>query len=169
MPRTLVVGYGNVDREDDGVAYHVVNALRRRLGQEPLAHEDTGLEGLGRQVDSIWVIQLAPELLDVAVDYGRLILVDAHVQAGVDDLVCYPVQPEYTSSAFTHHIGPAMFLALLQALYHREPAACVVSIRGHNFDFGRDLSAATGALVEPAAERILQLLAGQDDARCLEE
>jgi Ni,Fe-hydrogenase maturation factor len=35
--RTLVIGYGNPDRADDGVAYHVVSAMRSRLGQGALA------------------------------------------------------------------------------------------------------------------------------------
>lgn len=172
MARTLVIGYGNVHRQDDGVALDVIAALRRRLGQEPLDEEETGLERLAHEGDSgtpqgqgpaaaglcsIFVPQLAPDLLDVAVGYGRLVFVDAHVQPDAADLECTAVQPEYAAAAFTHHMTPAMFLALLQALYHQEPAGFIVSIRGHSFDFQRGLSAATQALVEPAAEQILEL------------
>ena len=52
MPRTLVVGYGNIDRADDGVAYSVVNALRERLGQKALSEDDSGLEELGAQLNT---------------------------------------------------------------------------------------------------------------------
>ena len=54
MPRTLIIGFGNLDRADDGVAFYVINALRRRLGQKALSEEDTGLEELlaGRSIRS---------------------------------------------------------------------------------------------------------------------
>jgi hydrogenase maturation protease len=157
MGHTLVIGYGNLDRQDDGVAYHVINALRRRLGQDGLDEEETGLEELGAAIDSIFVVQLAPELLDTAAAYEQTIFVDAHARTDIGDLYWAPVQPEYASATFTHHMTPALFLALLQALYRREPAGSMVSIRGHRFDFQRGLSAATQAFVEPAAEQILRL------------
>ena len=159
MPDTLVIGYGNLYRADDGVAYYVVNALRRRLGQESLSEDNTGLEGLGGQTDSIFLTQLVPELIDALIDYDQVIFVDAHVSGDAEDLRCVPVLPEYAPSAFTHHMTPALLLALLEALHHREPAGCIVSIQGHDFEFHRGLSLATEAQVQPAVERILQLLA----------
>ena len=122
MSRTLVIGYGNRDRQDDGVAWEVIDTLRRREGQEALAEDETGLEQLGDQVDSVFFLQLAPDLLDVAGRYDRLIFVDAHVRPDVKDLYCTPVQPEYATATFTHHMTPAMFLVLLQALGHGQPA-----------------------------------------------
>jgi hydrogenase maturation protease len=158
MSRTLVIGYGNIDRQDDGVAYAVINALRCQLGQAPLGEGETGLDDLGAQVDSVFVLQLAPDLLDVAADYEQVVFVDAHVRSDVDDLYCEPVRPEYATAAFTHHMTPALFLALLQALHHRQPAGRFVSVRGHQFDFERGLSAATGALVPLAAAEIRKLV-----------
>ena len=158
MPRTLVIGFGNIDRADDGVAYFVINALRSRLAQKPLSEDETGLEELGAEVDSAFLSQLTPELLETAAGYRQVIFVDAHVYENVDALHCVPVSPEYTASTFTHHLTPAAFLALLKTLYHLEPAGHLVSIRGHDFDFHRDLSPKTEALVEPAAELILRLI-----------
>ena len=158
MSRALIIGFGNIDRADDGVAYSVINALRRRLGQKPLLEDETGLEELGVQVDSVFLSQLTPELLETVAGYRQVIFVDAHVYENVDALHCEPVSPEYTPSTFTHHLTPAAFLALLKTLYHREPAGYLVSIRGHDFDFHRDLSAETEVLVGPAVEYILRLL-----------
>jgi hydrogenase maturation protease len=158
MPRTLVIGFGNIDRADDGVAFFVINTLRRRLGQKPLPDDETGLEELGAQIDSIFLSQLTPELLETLAGYRQVIFVDAHVYENVDALHCEPVSPEYTPSTFTHHLTPAAFLALLKSLYHSDPAGQLVSIRGHDFDFHRDLSAETEALVEPAVEHILRLI-----------
>jgi hydrogenase maturation protease len=156
--RTLVIGYGNLDRADDGVAYHVVNALRRRLGQTTLSEENTGLEELGAEVDSIFLVQLTPELMDLLAGYHQVIFVDAHVYENVENLHCAPVIPEYAPSSFTHHMTPAMLLALLKLLNFPEPAGHLVSIRGYDFNFHRDLSPETMALVESAVEHILHLM-----------
>ncbi len=158
MHRTLVIGYGNVHRADDGVAYHVVNALRQRLGQESLGEDLTGLENLGAETDSILLTQLAPELMDTLVHYDQVIFVDAHVRDDVPDLHCEPVSAAYGPSAFTHHMTPGMLLALLKAIHHREPAGHIVSIRGHDFDFHNSLSPSAQALVGPAVELIVGLL-----------
>jgi hydrogenase maturation protease len=158
VTRTLIIGYGSIDRADDGVAYFVINALRQRIGQALLSEDETGMEDVGHQVDSIFLVQLAPELMDVLACYDQVVFVDAHVLENVDGLHCAPVFPEYTPVTFTHHIGPAMILALLKALYHREPTGHIVSIRGYNFDFHRNLSEATRDLVDPAVEYILQSL-----------
>jgi hypothetical protein len=53
---------------------------------------------------------------------------------------------------------PASLLAFLKVLYNHEPAGYLVSIRGRNFDFNRNYSLQATALVQPAAEKILQLL-----------
>jgi hydrogenase maturation protease len=158
MPGTLVIGFGNIDRADDGVAFYVINVLRRRWGQKPLAEEETGLEGLGARVDSIFLSQLVPELMDVLAGYHQVIFVDAHVYEKKDDLYCAPVKPEHGPGTFSHHLTPGSLLALLKTLYHRELTGHIVSIRGYDFDFHRELSAATRVLVEPAVETILQLV-----------
>jgi hydrogenase maturation protease len=158
MPRTLIIGFGNIDRADDGVAFFVVNALRRRLGQKPLNEDETGLEGLGAEVDSVFLSQLTPELMEILADYQQVIFVDAHVYENLDALHCVPISPEHTASTFTHHLTPSALLALLKALYHLEPSGHLVSIRGYDFDFHRDLSVETEDLVGPAVEYILRLL-----------
>ena len=157
MSRTLVIGFGNIDRADDGVAYHVINCLRRRLGQQILHEDETGLEEIGAQIDSIFLVQLAPELMDVMIPYDKIIFVDAHVYENVDSLYHAPVFPELTPATFTHHLTPATLLALLKSLHHREPAGHIVSIRGYDFDFHRNLSADTEAFVEKAVDHILLL------------
>ena len=159
MTRTLVLGYGNLDRQDDGVAYEVVNAVRRRLGQEPLGEGATGLEEMGADVAAVFVPQLGPELVDVAADYEQVVFVDAHVQPHLGDVCWAEVQPEFTSSAFSHHLTPQTFLAWLSALHQRRPAGFVLSVRGHSFDFRRGLSEATATQVTPAVEGVLDLLA----------
>jgi len=162
MERTLVIGYGNLDRADDGVAYAVVNALRLRLGLRPLGEDETGLEALGQPTDSILLVQLTSDLLDILGDYGQVIFVDAHVRDDVPALHCAPVSDQSAVSVFTHHMTPSLLLALYQAIRQRELEAYIVSIRGHDFDFRRGLSAGTEALVEAATDQILDLVGAAD-------
>jgi Ni,Fe-hydrogenase maturation factor len=132
-----------------------------------MLHEDeTGLESLGAQIDSVFLVQLAPELMDVIIPYDKIIFVDAHVYENVDSLYCAPVFPEFTPATFTHHLTPAMLLALLKSLHHREPAGHIVSIRGYDFDFHRSLSTDTEALVEKAVDHILQAHGPLHDESC---
>jgi len=128
------------------------------LGQKILSEDNTGLDGLGAEVDSIFLVQLAPEITDVLADYQQVIFVDAHVYESTDNLHCAPISPAYALSTFTHNMTPAMILALLKLLHHQGPTGHLVSIRGYDFDFHRDLSADTKALVGPAVECILRLV-----------
>lgn len=160
--RTLVIGYGNLDRQDDGVAYAVVNGLRQRLGQEALAEEETGLEGIGASVDSVFVTQLGTDLLDVAAAYDRVVFVDAHVRTDVEPVHWEIVRPEYATATFTHHMTPALFLALLEALHHCQPRGDMLSIRGWSFDFERNLTPDAAKWVQPAVEQLMTLLANQE-------
>jgi hydrogenase maturation protease len=159
MSRSLVIGFGNISRADDSAAWHIINSLRRKMGREALSEEDTGLEELGLSTDTIFVSQLPPELIDVLIDYERVIFVDAHIDACLDNLHCDPVEPHSAPPAFSHHTTPAMILALLEAIHSRTPVGWLVSVRGYDFDFRPDLSPQTLSLIEPATQKILELIA----------
>ena len=155
---TIAIGYGNIDRADDGVARAVINELRRQQGRRLLEEGDTGLDDLNGESDSIFIPQLVPEILETLAGYRRIVFIDAHVGTEMEELSCLPVSPEYTASSFTHHLTPSAFLAFLKALYQSEPEAYLVSIRGYDFDFTQTLSAKVQALVRPAAEAVLKLM-----------
>jgi Ni,Fe-hydrogenase maturation factor len=84
--------------------------------------------------------------------------VDAHVDPVLDDLYCAAVSPDEAGLTFTHHMSPATLLAFFKALNGRDLEGHLVSIRGRDFDFHRDLSVEAITLVEPAVDRILDLL-----------
>jgi hydrogenase maturation protease len=161
MNRILVIGFGNLDRTDDGVAFHVVNALRRRLGQTALDEDNSGLEELGAPVDTVFIGQLVPEMIDLLDHYDRIVFVDAHVDPALDDLHCAAISPDEAGLTFTHHMSPATLLAFYRALHGRDLEGHLVSIRGRDFDFNNNLTAETLALVEPSVDRILGLI-GRD-------
>jgi hydrogenase maturation protease len=156
--KTIIIGYGNIYRTDDGVAFAVINELRRQLKQEPLEEGDTGLDELGGENDSIFLLQLVPEIMELLAGYNRIIFVDAHVGSDMEDLNCSPVEAQYISSSFTHHMTPSALLAFLKTMYQREPEAHLVSIRGCDFDFKQTLSPRVQALVQPAVDTILKVI-----------
>jgi hydrogenase maturation protease len=158
MPRAIIIGYGNIDRSDDGLAYEVINLVRKKLDQSLLKEDDTGLEKLGGEIDSVFLPQLVPEIMELLKDYEQIIFVDAHAGADLEDLNCSKVTPQYVSSTFTHHMTPEALLAFLKTLYQHEPEAYLVSVRAHDFDFKRTFSPKTQSLLDPASDTIIKLL-----------
>ena len=161
--RSLVIGYGNLDRCDDSAGFHVVNRLRRHLGQKPLDCDDNGMSELGGCKDSVFVRQLVPELVETVSDYYRVIFVDAHIPSGGPRLACARVDPQQGVMLHSHYMHPAQLLGILKALWDREPVSHLLSIQGCSFGLGRGLSAGTAKLVAPAALMILELLDAAPD------
>jgi len=158
MPRTIIIGYGNIDRSDDGVACEVINLVRQNLGQKILEDGDMGLENLDGEIDSIFLPQLVPEIMELITGYEQIIFVDAHAGDDMEDLNCSKVTPKYVCATFTHHLTPDALLAFLKTLYQHEPEAYIVSVRAHDFDFKRSFSPKTQSLLRPASDKIMQLL-----------
>ena len=157
MKRTLVIGFGNVYRRDDGAGYVALNAVRARLGRPPLSTEDDGFDDLGHPIDTILLHQLVPELAEDIVPYDLVIFVDAHV-GQVPELV-YEEELDvcYKSATVSHTLHPCSVLALAQELHGRCPRGVLLSIRGYDFEFGEGLSEATAALIPEAVDRVFAL------------
>jgi hydrogenase maturation protease len=160
MARTLVIGYGNLERGDDGVAFHVVNRLRAELGRAPLAEDNSGLEGLGAEIDTVFVRQLVPELAADAAGYDRLVFCDAHVLPEREDLLARPVRPERRISGFGHLMHPEAFLWLVHGLSARRPDGYMVALRGFQFELTRRLSDGISIQMDQAVALIRHHLAG---------
>ncbi len=158
MSKILIIGYGNPDREDDGVAWHVLERLAERLGRPEPAQAAESLEGAGGAPDLLCLLQLDPDLAETVAAYDRVCFVDAHTGAYAEDVRFEEIAGAFQASPFTHHMTPETVLALAATLYGRAPQGAVVSIRGHQFGFARALSPATAQLAEAAAERIVAWL-----------
>lgn len=155
---TLIIGYGNVSRRDDGVALHILRRLRARLGLPPDDLIEPG-ESAGAALAMVCVHQLVPELAETLISYDTVVFVDAHVKgAGWDPLHWQEVEPAYRSGMVSHHLKPAALLALNRSLYGRSPTGYLLSVLGHDFDFGEELSPETNELAEQAVERLLGFL-----------
>jgi hydrogenase maturation protease len=154
----LVIGYGNPSRQDDGVGYHLVNALKRRLGQPELCEDQDGLDERHGPVNVIWTQQLFPELAEIIAEYDLVVFLDAHVEPDRPDLDMQPIQSAYRSSLVSHHTKPETLLALSHDLYQRTPRAILISVRGYTFDFGDQLSPQAQQLAKAALPQIALLI-----------
>jgi hydrogenase maturation protease len=163
MGRTLVIGYGNPYRRDDGVAFHLINALRKSLGQKSLALEEDGQDDWGGPVDTLMQHQLLPELAPALADYERVVFVDAHVESCPDPVRVVTVVEHYRFHAVTHHVSPAMLLSLCHTSTGKVPTAWLLSVRGDDFDFGTELSTTCAARLPEGLHRLQELLPCKPD------
>ena len=160
MDKVLILGYGNVDRQDDGVAWHVLAGLCRKLGRPAPASPDEAFDNPGSGPDLAFRLQLTPELAEIIAGIDRVCFVDAHTGSVPEDLHTAEVKPEYQASPFTHHMTPGTCLSFVKALYQREVPGLLVSVRGYAFGFSNELSPATARLAGQAVDLIYTWLQG---------
>jgi hydrogenase maturation protease len=158
MKRTLILGYGNLDRQDDGVAWHILEKVAVLLNRTlPEKIEDKFID-LGENPDLYFNLQLIPEFADIIKDYERVCFVDAHTGNVENDLNIVPVNACFQNSPFTHHMTPETLLCFVDTLYQKLPEAILVSVRGYDFNFDRSLSDATEELAVQASQWIVEWL-----------
>ena len=142
----LVIGYGNPQRGDDGLAWKVLDALRAaqpRPEAPPLR--------LKR------VHQLAPELAEPASRARAVIFVDARADVEAATVSCEPVMPGAGAASLTHSLSPQAVLLYAKRLFGHVPRAAVVTVGGAAFDHGDKLSPEVLRAIPKAARRIRSL------------
>jgi hydrogenase maturation protease len=148
VARSLVIGYGNELRGDDGAGFIVAE----RLAADPPPSR--------RPIDYLSRRQLTPELaLDVS-RADRLVLVDATIDlpAGqVDAHRLAAAGPAGAAAPSSHHMSPQVLLALAEELYGATPEAWLVTIGAANLEVAGDISTQVRAALEPATRKVLEL------------
>ncbi len=157
MNRTLLLGYGNPDREDDGVAWHILCAVAKRLSLPvPDSYEDEF--PVNDRIDFAFHLQLTPEMAEEIAAYDRVCFVDAHTGNIPVPVRMIAVESEFQRSPFTHHLTPQTLLSMCKTLHGKAPEAVLVSVRGYQFEFERELSERTSALLPEAVGLIVNWL-----------
>ena len=125
--RTLILGWGNPGRRDDGLGPALAEAL-------------AGAEGPALTVDSGYQLQVE-DAADLA-RHERVLFVDAD-RAGGEPFSLRRLEPAPMPASFSSHsVSPGQLLALAHGLYGAAPEAWLMGIRGYEFDeFGEGLSA----------------------------
>jgi hydrogenase maturation protease len=151
-PSSLVVGYGNPLRSDDGIGWVIAG----RLAADP---RFAGTDVLQRH-------QLTPEL---ALDISRadlVVLVDARSGPPAGSVSIERVNPAgATGATWSHHLGPASLVALARELYGHAATVQVVSVGIGSLEVGEGLSPAVEAAVELAMDTIAELVDGATAAK----
>ncbi|MBD3184366.1 hydrogenase maturation protease [Candidatus Poribacteria bacterium] len=142
LSHTIVIGYGNFHRQDDGVGHYIVQEVERQAGES---------------IDTVCCHQLGIEQSETIKDYDIVIFADAYVGHREEDLKVASLEATFTQSAFTHHLKPDSLLALTQNIFQKTPKAYIVSVKGYDFDFGTDLSTRTQKWADIAVKKILEL------------
>ena len=135
--KTLVIGYGNTLRGDDGVGPRVAEQL------EAWRRE---------QMRSLSVHQLTPELAAEIAQVEEVWFVDAWVGGAkptVQTLTMTSALP-----AMDHGWRPETLIHLAKMLYDAEPTAYHLLIPAQQFDYGETLSAMALSGVEWAVQTI---------------
>lgn len=158
MTKTLILGYGNPDREDDGVSWHIMVRVLKKQGREaPRTYQEEFAED-GKSPDFHFELQLVPEFAETISQYDYICFVDAHT-GNIPDNVCFQeVTPLFQASPFTHHMTPSTCLSIAETLYGACPKAYLLSARGYNFEFMHSLSPETDQYADQAAQILFDWL-----------
>jgi len=145
---TLVLGYGNPSRGDDGVGWCVVRELEER------DLPDVRLE-TSHQLDL--------EFAEIVSEFDSVFFVDAAVADSPEPITRSEIRPRMHAHTTSHHLLPSDVLALCACLYGKEPEAVLYTIRGESFGFAAEISRAAAEaareVADEIAERVLSGLA----------
>lgn len=149
--RVLVIGYGNVLRTDDGVGWHIAEAVAA----------DPRLTG----VDVLRVQQLTPDLACDLSEADLAILVDADHGAdpGTWRVVDAPdpgATGQTDTGAWSHHVAPGTLLGLARELYGHAPRLVIVGVGVASLDVGEGLTPALRSAVPGVARAVADLILG---------
>ena len=155
-----MIGYGNPDRQDDGVAWHILTRLAKRLNRPvPLLFgEDFPPSSEDPQLS--FSLQLTPEMAETIAGYERVCFIDAHTGNVPEDVHIETLAPTFQTSPFTHHLTAPSCLYLVKTLFNADPEALLVSVRGRKFGFEHELAPETTRDAEKACDAIMAWLAG---------
>ncbi|MDE3142714.1 MAG: hydrogenase maturation protease [Bacteroidota bacterium] len=124
-PATLVIGIGNMGRNDDGLGWNFA---------EEIEHMNVP------NTACVFRFQLQIEDAHLISQYERIFFADASHQSidnGFEINECRPVNHFYFSS---HSQSPETILYLAKELYQKDPVAYTVAIAGEDWDFENELS-----------------------------
>jgi hydrogenase maturation protease len=149
LRKLLILGYGNPDREDDGVAWHILRALTIKLGLVPPESYEDEFPGAD-VIDLDFQLQLTPERAEDIASYPYVCFIDAHTGNIPETVRLISVESEFQNSPFTHHLTPQSLMSMCETIYGKKPDAALLSVLGHRFLFTRELSQETAELVPQA-------------------
>jgi hydrogenase maturation protease len=141
--KTLIIGYGNQNRRDDGVGWFVLEQL-------------TALDLPGAKLETSH--QLEVEASETISHFDAVIFVDAAIPEAPELIQRTVVTPGFQSHAVAHYLTTADVLSLCKTLYNREPKAVLFSIRGSDFNFGTSLTPEVEQAAREVVKQIVEII-----------
>jgi len=142
--RTLIVGFGNPVRSDDGVGWHVARQLADSL--------------LRDDVRVVAAHQLLPEMAELASRAERVLFIDAAQAGDPGSIACETIHASAALEAYTHELSPEAVLAVAKELYGRSPAAFLLTVAGESFATGDALTPKVSAAIPALLARVRQFI-----------
>jgi hydrogenase maturation protease len=148
LMKTLILGYGNTLRKDDGLGVY--------------AAQDLALLTLPDDVVIRTYQQLSPELSPILAQMDHAIFIDAALTSSEENtgaIKTRTLQPRTSQpGSITHHYDPETLLAMAETLYGHAPQATLFSVTAASFDLGEGLSPEVSAAVPVLIESIKRYL-----------
>jgi hydrogenase maturation protease len=142
-PRTLIIGYGNPLRGDDGFGWHATRCLIPAL--------------TGCDVEVLTCHQLTPELAEPLSKCALAVFIDADSQGAPGHIRQRAIRaPAHEAAAFTHTCTPSSLLTDAKKLYGKRPQGVAITVGAETFAYGETLS----PVVEGALTRVTDLVCG---------
>jgi hydrogenase maturation protease len=141
--KTLVLGFGNRSRRDDGAGWEVVERLR---------------EMTPPKVELQAVHQLDLAMAETVSEFDLVIFVDAAVPNGLPFVSREVVKPQGNANAASHFVTPSDLITVCATLYGRPPEAMLFTIPARDLNFGEHLSPRAEADARSVAGEIAALI-----------
>ena len=146
--KTLILGYGNTLRKDDGLGMYAT----RSLASLPLPED----------VEIRTYQQLSPELSPILAQVHHAIFIDAALTSSAErpgTIKTRTLQPRTSQpGSITHHFDPEILLAMAETLYGHAPQATLFSVTAASFDLEEGLSPEVNAALPVLIESIKNYL-----------
>jgi hydrogenase maturation protease len=146
--KTLILGYGNTLRKDDGLGIYAAQAL-------------ASLD-LPNDVEILTYQQLSPELSSMLAKVDHAIFIDAALASNEEKpgtIKTRALQPRTSQpSSITHHFDPETLLAMAGVLYGHVPQAMLFSVTAVSFELGEELSPEVTSALPLLVESIKEYL-----------
>ena len=143
--KTLIIGYGNPLRGDDGFGWHAAQALSGTLR--------------GRGIDVVTCHQLTPELSEQLSRCDLAVFIDADCQGTPGEIHRRIIQPQAPSpGGFTHSSTPSSLLANAQNLYGARPRGVAITVSAETFAFGETLSSVVTEALPKVVDQVRHLV-----------
>ena len=143
--KSLVIGYGNSLRGDDGIGQATAQAFANEAAIDC--------------VDVIVCHQLTPELAECIAAVDLVVFVDAAVNIQPGAVVVREIQATSAlSSGLVHTADPASLLDLARKLYSRLPRAFLITVGVSSLALGEGLSDTAAAALPEAIAAVRRLV-----------